>query len=144
MTDYQELKRLAEAAKRKSNEWFAPWDLPLHSIVDARYIVAANPAAVLALIAEVERLVDQVTDQGLHAASEARRALSAEAERDSAQADRAQLRTEVEALRKEAARFDFIQQDAPSIFENVYGENWLEVVDSYVFPEKGSGNGQAT
>lgn len=77
MTDYSELKKLAEAAPE--GPWFGPEYAPGTSYVfdtdlgtllayesidsekDAclRYVAAANPAAVLALIAENERLTAQ-------------------------------------------------------------------------------------
>ena len=81
MTDHTELKRLAEAAPE--GPWFGPeyapgtsyvFDVDLGSLLhyesidteqDAclRYVAAANPAAVLALIAENERLAKQWGDR---------------------------------------------------------------------------------
>lgn len=59
MSDYRELKRLAERAI-PDVEWFKANNLSCHSNVDssaAAFIAKATPAAVLALLAENERLV---------------------------------------------------------------------------------------
>ena len=59
MTDYEELKRLAEAGIADAGIcWYSSddfTDVPfLH--VDAAYIAAANPQTILALLADLERL----------------------------------------------------------------------------------------
>ncbi|WVV46870.1 hypothetical protein THH46_16375 [Pseudomonas sp. NA13] len=57
MTDYTELKRLAEAAIEQEDRWRAagePW--PVWNICLMEMQSAANPAAVLGLIAENEAL----------------------------------------------------------------------------------------
>ena len=81
MTDYTELKRLAEAAPE--GPWFGPeyapgtsyvFDVDLGTLLEyqsidsekdacLRYVAAANPAAVLALVAENERLTKQWGDR---------------------------------------------------------------------------------
>lgn len=52
MTDYTELKRLAESLE--GAEWFSRVDMPPCSKSESDFISLANPAAVLALIAENE------------------------------------------------------------------------------------------
>lgn len=42
------------------------------------------------------------------------------------------LSAEVEALHKDADRFRFIEQDASSGMSNIYGDDWLEVVDQLI------------
>ena len=118
MTDNTELKRLAEAAPE--GPWFGPeyapgtsyvFDVDLGTLLayesidsekDAclRYVAAANPAAVLALIADNDRLTaacaraEQVINaESKTAAVEAGRANLLKAERD-------QLKAENEELRK--------------------------------------------
>lgn len=81
MSDYSELKRLAESAPE--GPWFGPeyapntgyvFDNCLGSLLRyesieyeqeacLRYVASANPAAVLSLIAKVERLADGLKDQ---------------------------------------------------------------------------------
>lgn len=76
MSDFSELKRLAEAATpgpwecREAEEsaaichahgWVAD-DFSEQTIIDTRYMAAANPAAILALIAENERLTGDLKD----------------------------------------------------------------------------------
>lgn len=39
------------------------------------------------------------------------------------------IKDELETLRIDAARFQFIAQDAESSLERIYGDNWLGVVD---------------
>ena len=42
------------------------------------------------------------------------------------------LKDEIETLRIDAARFQFIAQDAESSLERIYGDNWLGVVDQLI------------
>lgn len=44
-------------------------------------------------------------------------------------AERDKIKDEIETLRIDAARFQFIAQDAESSLERIYGDNWLGVVD---------------
>lgn len=179
MSDYSELKRLAEAAT--PGPWQTELEYPIiqpayparGSIAsaliwqDANFISAANPAAVLALIAEVERLKVDLREQ-----KDAKLGLSwaigeimgecdqLKAEVERLNSDNASLRgscaklgvdhagmvrihrkanteirrlsAEVEALHKDADRFRFIEQDASSGMSNIYGDDWLEVVDQLI------------
>ena len=131
MADHSELKKLAEAAPE--GPWFGPeyapgtshvFDVDLGTLLayesidsekDAclRYVAAANPAAVLALIAENERL-------GLKADSlefakwscQVNQAAIREAGHETIEdlaAERDQLRIEVEALRKDKDRLDALE-----------------------------------
>ena len=42
------------------------------------------------------------------------------------------LKAEVESLKKDAARFRFIEQDASSGMSNIYGDEWVSVIDSII------------
>ena len=113
MTDYTELKRLAEAAPE--GPWFGPeyapgtsyvFDVDLGTLLHyesidteqdtcLRYVAAANPAAVLALIAENDRLRE---DPGMRAIRSLRGdCADLMAERDQLRAEVAGLRTGYEA-----------------------------------------------
>lgn len=122
MADYQELKRLAEAAPGsawrhhvhhhpKSNTYShtiqtdEDWGDPVaytetsprseHECAAAAFIAAANPAAVLALIAEVERLQRAEKNDLIAYKAVLQR-------QDELRHERDHLKTEVEALRKDA------------------------------------------
>lgn len=115
MTDYSELKWLADAATPGPWEcreaegsaaichehgWIAD-DFSEQTLVDTRYMAAANPAAVLALIAENEALHAQVktlqADPGSWQSGYVHgRAMGTK----TALAERGQLKAENEALRK--------------------------------------------
>jgi len=128
MTDYTELKRLAEAAAQGQDTWCAavpegatinptgaalligPRRRDLDRMVayvreDAEFIAAANPAAILALIAENERLRDsheQVCtnyNKVSYASEERGKQIN-------------QLKAEVEALRKDAERYRWLRDYA--------------------------------
>ena len=43
-----------------------------------------------------------------------------------------ELIAEVESLKKDAARFRFIEQDASSGMSNIYGDEWVSVIDSII------------
>lgn len=134
---YEELKKAAEAAT--PGPWYEQddedsaagavfimpeseaWAPPICRITvesNAAFIAAANPSAVLALIAENERLRALPTRNALIK------------QRDSLIDERDQLNAENEALRKDAERFRFIQHDADSGMRRIYGDDWLAVVDA--------------
>lgn len=48
----------------------------------------------------------------------------------------AKLKDQIETLKVDAGRFQFIAQDAESSLERIYGDNWLLVVDQHI------GNGE--
>ena len=116
MSDHSELKKLAEAAPsgpwrywgETANEIFQCSGKRVliiahdQSVPACEFIAAANPAAVLALIAEVE---------GLHAqhgrdSAELRSLCQA---RDDARKERDQLKAKIEALRKDAERYRWLR-----------------------------------
>ncbi|UQI33042.1 hypothetical protein M3M50_10565 [Pseudomonas bijieensis] len=140
MTDYTELKRLAEAAdSQMPSPWFVHRDgigseFPPHpeqnfGIDDARgwvvawhgvgrnsgiwleevaeFMAAANPAAVLSLIAENKRQAAQFKEWQ---ASHHKNYCSVAEERE-------QLRAENEALRKDAERFQWLLKNASIILD---------------------------
>lgn len=43
-----------------------------------------------------------------------------------------ELIAEIESLKKDAARFRFIEQDASSGMSNIYGDEWVSVIDSII------------
>jgi hypothetical protein len=99
MTDYTELKRLAEAAIKQHGDWVAagePW--PVWNSFLMELYAAANPAAVLALIAESERLSAACTraEQVINAESKA--AAIATGRANLMQTEREQLKAENETL----------------------------------------------
>ena len=99
MSDHIELKKAAlRVVEIESSEG--------ESISDAweDFESAANPAAVLALIAEVEGLRAQ------HGRDSAELRSLCQA-RDDARKERDQLKAEVESLRKDAERYRFLRQD---------------------------------
>lgn len=159
---YEELKKLAEGMKgwdkmdacwpcdengpdwkvgrldEDDNRWplltidTAEYDQEQDAPKIARYYAAANPSAVLALIADREAL-DEWMDLAERRAQRIIE-LGEEASR---------LKAENEALRKDAERFRFIQQDADSGMRRIYGDDWLEVVDADGFqpiPDSGHGH----
>ena len=134
MVDYSELKQLAEAAPE--GPWFGPeyapgtsyvFDVDLGTLLhyesidseqDAclRYVAAANPAAVLALIAENKRLESEAvySAAGFDAAREEIARLKAEnAGLKTGYAAYEQagvgLKAEVQALRKDAERYRWLR-----------------------------------
>lgn len=139
MRDYSELKLLAEAAPE--GPWFGPeyapgtsyvFDVDLGTLLhyesidsekDAclRYVAAANPAAVLALIADIEQSERGNVILGDHLAKVV-------AERD-------QLKAENEALRKDAERYQFLKNlpDDQYLIERLEcatdPENWDAAID---------------
>ena len=138
MSDYSELKRLSEAATP------GPWVKTIDGVMpegekfgifgnfganngeaNRGFIAAANPAAVLALIAEVEGL------RARHGRDSAELRSLCQA-RDDARKERVQLKAKVEALHKDADRFRFIEQDASYGMSKIYGDDWLEVVDQLI------------
>ena len=42
------------------------------------------------------------------------------------------MKQEIESLKKDAARFRFIEQDASSGMSNIYGDEWVSVIDSII------------
>lgn len=115
MSDYSELKRLAEAALNDNGDYVALSD----------YGMAVPPAVVLDLIAKVEGLRAQ------HGRDSAELRSLCHA-RDDARKERDQLKAKVEELHKDADRFRFIEQDASSGMSKIYGDDWLEVVDQLI------------
>jgi hypothetical protein len=123
MTDYSALKRLAEAATPGRRSVDNDVHGELHVIVDgldlatvgvtsdtnpsadADFIAAANPATVLALIGELDRL----RGYGEEFAS------LAERRRENCE----QLKAEVEALRKDAERYRWLR-DSSEAFHSFY------------------------
>jgi len=117
MTDYTELKRLAEAAPE--GPWFGPeyapgtsyvFDVDLGTLLEyqsidsekdacLRYVAAANPAAVLSLIAESDQLKAELS--GLCTGFEAQNQVNAElkAENETLESSQAKLAGELSRLR---------------------------------------------
>ncbi|WP_277963879.1 ead/Ea22-like family protein [Pseudomonas sp. RIT-To-2] len=130
MTDYTELKRLAEAAT--PGPWQTEQAYPIvqpayparGSIAsaliwqDAHFIAAANPAAILALIAENERLAAQVRLAGVAAEMAVHDAVGrAATDYLLAVHELDQLKAEVEALRKDAARYHWLRDKSESVHQ---------------------------
>ena len=121
MSDYSELKRLAEAATPGPWAYDGSYVCPdrtedgttyvelwrsiadCHQPENTKFIAAANPAAVLALIAEVEGLRAQ------HGRDSAELRSLSQA-RDDARKERDQLKADNEELRKDAERYRWLRQ----------------------------------
>lgn len=202
MKDYSELKRLSDAATPGNWNHYrhgvikggpsiqftngsaqqqiamttgADWMRPDEQCANADFIAAANPAAVLALIAEVEDLrkgrtywqaeclkrgFEYVRESDDHyvladipemaellgmllgvevrskdndSYGETVSMLQDMADANSDAFHRAyELEKENESLKKDAARFKFIEQDASSGMSNIYGDEWVSVIDSII------------
>lgn len=116
MSDYSELKRLADAANAVTGDVSVDIAVssergPNQSEIDAvtAFVGAATPAAVLALIAENERLSTACTraEQVINAESKAASISTGRA--NLLQAERDLLKAESEALRKDAERYRLIR-----------------------------------
>lgn len=129
MTDYTELKRLAEAAAK--GDW--------SGAKAGEFMVAANPAAVLALIAENERLRADLD-------GEMTQARDFNIEHEELKSERDQLKAENETLRKDAERFKWASsgvQEAETLVSIVschggYAEKIGERIDVYLEASKES------
>lgn len=177
MKDYGELKRLAEAATQgqwnavdygsfngKSSHWYvetksgenvafddsgdpAPNHWDERGEHDMKFIASANPAAVLALIAEVERLSfreKMLSEYGCEYCAGSGHVHRIDGdylgvcdrcsayEFNCAKHEIEKLKNENESLKKDAARFRFIEQDASSGISNIYGDEWVSVIDSII------------
>lgn len=106
MTDYSELKRMAEAAIKsgaengerwpQDDDWFEPERYG----AELEYVKSISPAAVLALIADLEEARDGMK----HSC-----AIRLKKEIERLQRESGQLKTEVEALRKDAERYRWLK-----------------------------------
>lgn len=118
MIDKTELKRVAQAlVSGPSTDGTVT-----AALIDA-FDVLASPDSVLALIAENERLKTDLREQ-----KDAKLGLSWAI--GEIMGERDQLRIEIEALRKDADRFRFIEQDASSGMSKIYGDDWVSVIDA--------------
>lgn len=130
MTDYSELKRLAEtatpgpwecreadgsAAICHAHGWVAD-DFSEQALVDTRYMAAANPTAVLALIADNEKLAEDYDKAWRHDLNDKNNIeamvgelAGAQAMLETAYSERDRLKAEVEALRKDAMRYRWLR-----------------------------------
>lgn len=106
MIDYGGLKRLAERCNTSGGMELLGARCEFHA--------AANPAAVLELVAEIERLVG--CDNAYAEVWEKARGL--QSEMDEVVLERDQLKAEVEALRADAVRVDFMQAKGISVLAN--------------------------
>ena len=117
MTDYNELKRLAEAANAVTSDvnvvlTLASESGPNQAEIDAvtAFMGMATPAAVLALIGENERLATQVRLAGVSAEMTVHDAVGRAATEYLVVAqERDQLNAEIEALRRDAERYRWLR-----------------------------------
>lgn len=126
MTDYTELKRLAEAAKDDPDSPYIPCQVAFND--------AANPAAVLALIAENERLEAEAETERMRLAACGMAALGHHKDGDpihesyhsASLADVLGLRAEVDVLRKDAARLDRLDMECEAYGTDIHeGNRWV-------------------
>lgn len=120
MIDIKELKTLAEAAN-PNDPWYKPGDLryaddktgEIHGVdhhADG-FIAAANPAAVLELIAEIQRLRETPANQLAEAIVRTVVQGAAAGVQSGIMTTVQQLREENEALRKDAERYQWLRGD---------------------------------
>ena len=110
-----ELRKLAEAALSLNEPW---WDLGDARVStsfcdqDAAYIAAANPATVIGLMDEIDRLRNEAVAADIRIANDALVIAGLTAERDAAQAD--------------AKRLEWLSQQGVSFgFQDIYeGNKW--------------------
>lgn len=115
--DKANLKALAEASGL--DQWYSAGDLrycddktgEIHGLHhdDSRFIAAASPATILALLAEIERLKRALQEEEgrSNMSSRAHRVVSHK--RESVERERDQLKAESEALRRDAKRYRFLR-----------------------------------
>lgn len=135
MSDYSELKKLAEAAPE--GPWFGPeyapntgyvFDNCLGSLLHYEsieyeqescllYVAAANPAVVLKLIADLERLERNNANQAESILKYQDQASGEDAHLDMLIADRNKLKAENEALRKDAERYRWLRDSSESVHQ---------------------------
>lgn len=159
MKDYSELRRLGEAATKcygamrvekdyngvylvvGAGSWkiLSAWNTPDGKSKDnAEFHAAASPAAVLELIAELEIIKSNNADMILRNKVLRERPdlkpdrIACHSNVVSIQSDLLRLKQENESLKKDAARFRFIEQDASSGMSNIYGDEWVSVIDSII------------
>ncbi len=131
MTDYTELKRAADAATQGHWDVDDPWVVYSNfgggctylastdaldtdhdqSVKNAAFIAAANPAAVLALIAENERLRELAQREIENASEGAKEVCGARMTLHALEQERDQLKAENEALRKDKDRLDALESN---------------------------------
>ena len=123
MTD---LKKLAEYHVSLHGEtWHAEHSAALESLPtfsSEMFVAAASPAAVLELFGEWEK--EKTVSLGWYK------------NWDSVVSQRDRLKAECEALRLDAERFRYMEQDADSGLRRIYGDDWLSVVDLGVMTSK--------
>ena len=120
MSDYSELKRLAEACNPSVCADASDEGRRLHDFWDE-----CLPSVVLGLIAEVERLKREEKNDAI--------AYRAAIERQSElRSDRDLLRSEVQALRADAARYRWVEP----VFAGLFG---IESLDAHIDAAKGNG-----
>lgn len=115
MKDYSELKMLAEAAEEAGDHWGK------RDYAVRQFEKSCTPDAVLELIAEIEILkyYCQVANSCVNAEKK----------------EYKRIIDENESLKKDAARFRFIEQDASSGMSHIYGDEWVSVIDSIINKE---------
>lgn len=114
--DKEKLKSLAEAAISELNECGKRWPQdddwfePELCSDEMRYVKAASPDTVLALLAEIDRLKRALQEEEgrTNMSSRAHRVVSDK--RDSVERERDQLKAENEALRKDAERYRWLRE----------------------------------
>ena len=120
MSDHSELKRLAEACNPSVCADASDEGRRLHDFWDE-----CLPSVVLGLIAEVERLQREEKNDAI--------AYRAAIERQSElRSDRDLLRSEVQALRADAARYRWVEP----VFAGLFG---IESLDAHIDAAKGNG-----
>lgn len=134
MSDFSKLKTIAQAY----SDLIDSEDQDSWAEARAEYEFSARVDVVLDLISEVELLKSNNADMILRNKILRERPdlkpdrIACHSSVVSIQNDLLKLKQENEYLKKDAARFRFIEQDASSGMSHIYGDEWVSVIDSII------------
>lgn len=116
MSEYQRLNDRVRQLVERNTELGEECSALLGALASA----SADRDDLKAMIAENEKLRQLPTRNALIKA------------RDQLIDERDQLKAENESLRKDAARFAYIEQDADSGMSKIYGDDWISFIDAAI------------
>ena len=138
--DKQKLKALAEAAKNWGGEigehrWYEAecFKQPYFSMPDAEFIGACDPATVLTLLAEIERLETQTRLAGVSAEVTVHQEVGRAVTRELAlTVECDQLKAENERLTEDAARYRWLRNPENDVAILFGGHAWEDLSSEYM------------